>query len=169
MFSWLPYHYRKGGVSMFGFGKKKLTVVSPAAGRILDITEVPDEVFSTKMMGDGFAVEPESDDITAPCAGKVVLVAGTRHAVALEKDGVQLLIHMGLDTVELGGKGFEVFVKQGDEVQQGTLLAHMDRAFVKSQGKGITTMVVLTNMDEKVKKLEKHLDCPEKLLNIEVK
>ena len=154
---------------MFGFGKKKLVVASPAAGPVLDITEVADEVFSARMMGDGFAVEPESDEIVAPCDGKIVLVAGTLHAVALEKDGVQLLIHMGLDTVELGGKGFEVLVKQGDEVQKGTRWARMDRAYVKSQGKGITTMVVLTNMDEKVKKLEKHLDRPAELLSIEVK
>ena len=154
---------------MFGFGKKKLVIASPVSGKIMDITEVKDEVFSAKMMGDGFAVEPEDEVITAPCDGKIVLLPKTRHAVALEKDGVQLLIHVGLDTVELDGKGFEALVAQGDVVEAGTPLLQFNRSYIESQQKPLTTMLVLTNMAEKVKSVEKQLDKPEAVLKLEVK
>lgn len=115
---------------MFGFGKRKLKLAAPVAGRIIDITEVADDVFSSKMMGDGFAVEPsaEADTIVAPCDGEVTLVAKTLHAVALRADGVELLIHVGLDTVELAGEGFHALVKAGDQVRRGTPLLQFDRA-----------------------------------------
>ena len=154
---------------MFGFGKKKLSVGAVVPGRVIDIAEVPDAVFSSKMMGDGYAVEPAQDEILAPCDGQVVLVADTLHALALEKDGVQLLIHMGLDTVELGGRGFEVLVQQGDPVKRGAVLARMDRGYVASQGKDTIVLVVLTNMAEKVASLAKNLTDPEALLSIQVK
>lgn len=154
---------------MFGFGKKDIKVAAPVAGRIFDITEAKDEVFSSKMMGDGFAVEPESEEIVAPCDGRIALLAGTLHAVAIEKDGVQLLIHVGLDTVELQGKGFEAKVAEGDQVKKGDVLLHFDRAYIESQGKPLTTMLVITNMDEKVKSLTKKLDQPDEVLCIKVK
>lgn len=156
---------------MFGFGKRKLALAAPVAGRIIDIEEVADEVFSAKMMGDGFAVEPsaDADTITAPCNGEVTLVAKTLHAVALRAGGVEILIHVGLDTVELAGKGFHALVKAGDRVRRGTPLLRFDRALIEAQGKRLTTMLVLTNEEEKVKSLEKHLQAPETVLTVTVK
>ena len=160
---------RKVVEKMFGFGKKDLVAGAPAVGRILDITEVKDEVFSAKMMGDGIAVEPEGNEIIAPCDAKVTLVAGTRHAIGLEASGVELLIHVGLDTVELEGKGFEVNVKEGAMVIKGDKLMSFDREYIVSQGKPLTTMLVLTNMDSKVKGVTKKLDQPDGVLVIKVK
>lgn len=143
---------------MFGlFGSKKIEVYVPVAGKVIDITQVQDAVFSAKLLGDGFAVEPAADCITAPCDGTVALLAGTNHAVALEKEGVQLLIHIGLDTVELGGEGFTAHVRQNDRVKQGDKLITFDRELIKARGKQLTTMLVLTNMDEKVKHVDKDL------------
>lgn len=143
---------------MFGlFGGKKVELVAPVAGKIMDITEVPDSVFSTKMLGDGFAVEPTANCIVAPCDGKVVLLARTKHAVAIEKEGVQILIHIGLDTVELSGQGFTTHIKENDLVKQGDRLISFDGDYIQSQEKSLTTMLVLTNMEEKVKKVTKDL------------
>ena len=155
---------------MFGFGKRKLKLAAPVAGRIIDITEVADDVFSSKMMGDGFAVEPsaEADTIVAPCNGEVTLVAKTLHAVALRADGVELLIHVGLDTVELAGEGFHALVKAGDQVRRGTPLLQFDRAGLVAQGKRLTTMLVLTNEAEQVKSVEKHLDDSAAVLTVTV-
>ena len=155
---------------MFGFGKRKLKLASPVAGRIIDIAEVADDVFSSKMMGDGFAVEPsvEADTIVAPCDGEVTLVAKTLHAVALRADGVELLIHVGLDTVELAGEGFHALVKAGDQVRRGTPLLQFARAALETQGKRLTTMLVLTNEAEQVKSVEKHLDDPAAVLTVTV-
>lgn len=155
---------------MFGFGKRKLKLAAPVAGRIIDITEVADDVFSSKMMGDGFAVEPsaEADTIVAPCDGEVTLVAKTLHAVALRADGVELLIHVGLDTVELAGEGFHALVKAGDQVRRGTPVLQFDRAALEAQGKRLTTMLVLTNEAEQVKSVEKHLDDSAAVLTVTV-
>jgi len=156
---------------MFGFfNKKKLETYAPIAGKIIDITEVPDQVFSSKMMGDGFAIEPEADVVVAPCDGTVALVAATKHAVAIESQGVQILIHIGLDTVELQGQGFTAHVQENDTVKKGDPLITFDRGYIVAQEKPLTTIVVITNMDEKVKKIEKNLaDCKGPILAIEVK
>ena len=121
------------------------------------------------MMCDGFAVEPESDTIVAPCDGKIVLLAHTLHAVAIEHEGVELLIHIGLDTVELDGKGFTASVSNGDMVKKGDALIQFDPAYLTAQQKPLTTMIVITNMDERVKSLEKDLHDTDKVLTIQVK
>ena len=96
---------------MFGFKKKKLELAMPVDGKIISLTEVPDEVFSTGMMGQGFAIEPSSDEIYAPVAGTITNIFPTKHAISLKtKEGLELLLHLGLDTVELAGKPFEMFV-----------------------------------------------------------
>ena len=137
---------------MFGFGKKKqFTIAAPVEGKIIDITDVADDVFSTKMMGDGFAVEPAGDTVKAPCDGMVKLLAHTLHAVAIEREGVELLIHIGLDTVELEGKGFKALTKQGAMVKAGDPLVQFDRKTIEAAGKSLTTMLVITNADKSVK------------------
>ncbi len=156
---------------MFGFfSSKKVVAFAPVKGRVLDITEVPDAVFSQKMMGDGIAVEPESNTVVAPCNGKIVLISSTKHAIAIESDGVEFLIHIGLDTVELGGRGFEVHVTAGSSVKQGEPLITFDKDYILAQEKPLITMMVITNMAEKVKSVDKHLsDSLGKVLTVAVK
>ncbi len=154
---------------MFGFGKKKkLAISTPVKGKIIDITEVGDEVFASRTMGDGFAVEPEGDTLVAPCDGMVAMVADTLHADVIEKDGVQILLHIGLDTVELQGKGFKALVLQGDIVRRGDALMRFDRARIGEAGKPLTTMLVIANMDV-VASLKKDLSNPEEVLSLELK
>lgn len=157
---------------MFNFFSKKnkdIEVFAPIKGKVVDITEVPDQVFAEKMMGDGVAIEPAEDTIKAPCDGRVALISGTKHAVAIECEGVEILMHIGLDTVELNGEGFEVHVKVDDMVKKGDPLISFDRAFITSKGKPLITPVVIVNMADKVKKLEKHLEDGSKIFTIQVK
>ncbi len=151
---------------MFGFGKKTLVLAAPVAGRIMDITAVGDPVFAGKVMGDGFAVEPSPDAsaVVAPCDGEVMVVTETGHAVALRSQGAEILIHAGIDTVELKGRGFTALVKPGDRVKAGTPLLRFDRAAVLAAGKPLTTMVVVTNQADVVKNVEKNLDDPSGVL-----
>ncbi len=154
---------------MFGFGKKKkITLAAPVPGRILDITAVPDAVFADKVMGDGFAVEPEGDTVAAPCDAEVAFVPETRHAVALVRDGIELLIHVGIDTVALEGRGFTAFVKKGDRVKAGDPLLRFDAAVIRGAGKPLTTEIVVTNMDA-VESLRKNLADAAAVLTVEKK
>lgn len=136
---------------MFGF-KKKAQVVelnAIANGQLLPITQVADEVFSQKMMGDGYAIEPTDGEIKAPAAGEIMTVADTKHAIMMTTtDGLELLFHLGLDTVELQGAPFVLNVKVGDQVAAGDSLVTMDLAAVKAAGKATTVMMVVTNMDQ---------------------
>lgn len=156
---------------MLGFGKKTLRVAAPLKGRVMDITAVPDPVFSEKMLGDGFAVEPSPEETTvaAPCAGEVILVAETKHAVALRANGVELLLHVGLDTAVLGGDGFQTLVGIGDQVVQGQPLLSFDRGILEAKGKSLITALVVTNAAEAVSRIEKDLAHPSAALTVTVK
>lgn len=144
---------------MFGWGKTQLRLNAPLAGKILDISEVPDEVFSAKMLGDGFAVEPAADEavIAAPCDCRVLLIPDTLHAVALSSHGVEMLIHIGLNTAELQGQGFEALVRAGDSVRAGTPLLRFDRRVIENKGKSLMTVLAVTNMADTVKNVAKDL------------
>lgn len=156
---------------MFNFFKKKrLMIFAPVTGEVMDITEVPDAVFAGKMMGDGVGFEPEGNVIVAPCDGKVILLAKTLHAVAMEVQGVELLIHIGMDTVELGGQGFTAHIAIGDRVKKGDKLISFDREYIVGQGKRLVTPMVITNMEEKVSSIEKTLDSTDGvIMQVEVK
>jgi len=158
---------------MFGLFKKKkekLLIFAPIKGTVIDITDVPDAVFSGKMMGDGVGIEPEENVITAPCDGKVILVAKTLHAVAVEAQGVEILIHIGMDTVELNGQGFSAHVGTGDVVKKGDPLISFDREYISKQGKILITPVVITNMEQRVNRLEKRFDSVDGvIMGIELK
>lgn len=128
---------------------KKASIVSPIKGELLPITEVPDEVFSGKMMGDGFAVKPSDGTVVAPSDAKVMNVFPTKHAIGLETtDGREILIHFGIDTVNLKGEGFEVMVEQGDEVKQGQTLMKADLDYIAEHAKSIITPIVFTNLQD---------------------
>ncbi|MFI8688574.1 glucose-specific PTS transporter subunit IIBC [Rossellomorea sp. NPDC077527] len=123
--------------------------VAPITGEIKDITEVPDQVFSGKMMGDGFAIVPTEGTIVSPITGKVVNVFPTKHAIGLEsKAGREVLIHVGIDTVKLEGKGFEALVKEGDQVEAGQPLLEVDLDYIKENAPSIMTPIVFTNLKE---------------------
>lgn len=129
--------------------KKEATLYNPVEGEVISIEEVPDPVFSQKMMGDGFGVEPTNGEIYSPAEGKVVSVFPTKHALGLELgNGVEVLVHIGVDTVELEGGPFEIHVKEGDTVSQDTLLASVDLNALDAAEKPKTVIVVFTNMDE---------------------
>jgi len=155
---------------MFGLGSKQLEIGTPVAGKIIDITEVPDKTFANKLIGDGFAVEPENDAIIkAPISGKVILLAETLHAIVIESHKAQLLIHIGLDTVELEGNGFAAKVQLGDMVEKGEPLIGLDVGYIRQQGKQLTTMVILANTDKKIKLMSKSLENPQCAMLISVK
>ncbi|MDW4528941.1 glucose-specific PTS transporter subunit IIBC [Rossellomorea marisflavi] len=123
--------------------------VSPITGELKDITEVPDQVFSGKMMGDGFAILPEEGMIVSPVDGKIVNVFPTKHALGIEsKGGREILIHVGIDTVKLQGEGFESLVKEGDQVEAGQPLLKVDLDFIKANAPSIITPIVFTNLKE---------------------
>lgn len=119
-----------------------------AKGEYIPLEDVPDEVFSTKMMGDGFAIESIDGAIFAPVSGKVTTIFPSKHALGIKtSNGVEVLVHMGIDTVNLNGAGFDVLVKVGDQVTVDTKIAQMDLPYIHSQGKKSMVIVVITNMD----------------------
>lgn len=125
------------------------TIVSPIEGKILPITEVPDQVFSGKMMGDGFAIEPVEGTVVSPVDGEIVNVFPTKHAIGIQSEGgKEILIHFGIDTVKLNGEGFEALVTQGDKVKQGQPLLKVDIAFVKENAPSIITPIIFTNLGQ---------------------
>lgn len=154
---------------MFGLFKKKekeetpvepvvieplFTLHAVANGQVIPIEQVNDPVFSQKFMGDGFAVMPTDGIITSPVTGEIMNVFPTQHAVGIKTpNGVEVLLHMGLDTVELKGEPFKTIVKEGDQVTPETLISTVDLQAITDAGKDTAMVVVLTNMD-KVKSFE---------------
>lgn len=121
-------------------------LVSPLAGKVLPLSSVKDEVFAGGAMGKGCAIEPTVGELRAPAAGHVALVFPTGHAIGLHTDdGAEVLMHIGMDTVNLHGKYFETVVKQGDEVKPGQLLVKFNLEKIKQAGYTVTTPVVITN------------------------
>ncbi len=123
-----------------------MNIYTPVNGKAKRIEEVSDAVFAGKMLGDGFAVTPTSETVVAPISGKVSAVFPTNHAFGIEgDDGVEVLVHIGVDTVTLEGKGFTGFVKQGDHVTAGDSLAKVDFDWIAKQGIDTDVIVVVTN------------------------
>lgn len=131
-------------------------VVAVANGKVMPITEVNDPVFSGKMMGDGYAVKPADGKIVSPVAGQVKSLFPTKHAIGLETaTGMEVLVHMGIDTVSLEGKPFTLMVKEGDQVEAGQELAQVDLAALAAAGKEDTMIVAFTNVDQVTFTLDK--------------
>ena len=115
-------------------------------GEIVLLSEVPDPVFSQKMMGEGIAMIPTDGKVHAPVNGKVIQIAPTKHAVGMRADdGTEILIHVGLETVSLQGKGFEVKVSAGETVSVGDLLMEFDLAYIRTHAKSLVSPIVITN------------------------
>lgn len=131
------------------FLNQELDLFPVAKGEVLLLEQVDDPVFSQKMMGDGFAITPSEDEIVAPLAGKVVSIFPSKHAIGLHtNEELDVLIHMGIDTVELKADAFTIAVNEGDDVKVGQLLAKMDRHTIQQEGKQTTVMVVFTNSEK---------------------
>jgi len=142
------------------FGKKndqntEEVLVAPLNGKILELSEVPDPVFSQKMMGDGLAIEPSEGKVVSPVEAEIVQLFPTKHAVGLKTDsGLEVLIHIGLETVSMEGEGFEGHVEVGDKVKPGDELITFDMDLVKEKAKSTITPVILTNGDDVVESKE---------------
>lgn len=124
-------------------------VSSPVAGRVIPLSEVKDEVFSSGMVGSGVGIIPKEDLLVAPEDGEITMVFETHHALGLKtSNGAEILFHIGIDTVQLNGEGFEIFVKQGDKVTKGQQLIAFNRQLIQEKGYDDTVIFVVTNQDK---------------------
>jgi len=128
-------------------GRGVLTLVAPVSGVVVPLDQVPDPVFAQRLAGDGIAIDPLSDEIVAPCEADVRQVHRAGHAVTLDAAGLEIVIHVGLDTVQLKGEGFRPLVKAGDRVRAGEPLLRFDADAVARRARSLLTEVVITNMD----------------------
>ncbi len=127
----------------------EIMMYSHLNGTVVDLEDVEDDVFSQKILGEGIAVEPSEGKLYAPCDGKVDSVFDTKHAVnILSADGAEVLLHIGIDTVKLGGKHFESHVSDGQEIKKGDLLITFDIEAIKSEGYKVTTPLIIGNTDD---------------------
>jgi len=137
---------------MFSFLKKKeegMGVASPIKGKTVELSQVSDPTFGECMLGKGVAILPEEGKVYAPADGEISMMFETHHAVSMvTTDGIELLIHIGLETVALKGEGFEAHVESGDQVKKGDLLLSVDLEKIKSQGYDIISPVVVCNTDD---------------------
>lgn len=132
---------------MFNFFKSKIdnNVYAPVDGKCIDITEVSDATFASKMMGDGIAIVPTSNVIKAPCNGTISMIFHTGHAFGMKADnGLEILIHIGIETVNLNGKGFKALKKNGDKVKKGESIIEIDLEEIKKDYDP-STMLIITN------------------------
>lgn len=144
-------------------------IASPAKGRVVSVTEVKDEVFASKGMGDGVGILAEEGKVYAPFSGSVEALFPTGHAIGLSADGVEILIHIGINTVELDGKGFQAHVRQGDTVQKGDLLITFDKEMIEKEGYDSTIIFIVTDMGTGVQLNTKsgcEVDALENVMNI---
>ncbi|MDP4178009.1 MAG: PTS glucose transporter subunit IIA [Bacillota bacterium] len=126
---------------------KKIKLNLPITGKVLALTEVNDYLFNKKIMGEGFAINPKENFVYSPVDGEVILVYEAKHALAIKTDeGLQILIHVGIDSVKLEGRGFASYVKVGDKVKAGDKILFFDREFVELKA-SIVTPVVITNSE----------------------
>jgi len=137
---------------MFKFSKQLKSnqiIKAPISGKCISIEDVLDEVFSTKMLGDGIAIDATGDTVYAPADGMITTIVNSKHAFGIELDnGLEMLIHIGLETVKLNGEGFSVLVNVNEKVKQGAPLIKIDRDFIQSKGMTLVTPVVILNTDK---------------------
>lgn len=137
---------------LFGSKENKaveVVVYSPLSGEIVNIEDVPDVVFSEKIVGDGVAIRPSANKIVAPIDGVIGKIFETNHAFSMEsKEGVELFVHFGIDTVELKGEGFSRIAAEGQTVKVGDPIIKFDLALLEGKAKSVLTPIVISNMDE---------------------
>jgi sugar PTS system EIIA component len=134
------------------FGKKEkiktVELLAPLSGNAVDLSAVPDPVFSEKMMGDGIAIEPTEGEVLSPVDGEIMQIFPTKHAIGIRaKNGAEILIHIGLETVSMNGEGFTTHVFEGSNVKAGDKLVSFDIDLVKEKAKSTVTPIIVTNSD----------------------
>lgn len=133
-------------LSIFKRKVKEVNLVAPVDGETVDVKEVPDKVFASGMMGEGVAFKYTSDIICAPCDGKVTTIPNTLHAFGITAENdAEILVHIGIDTVNLKGNGFSKLVNEGDKVKAGDPIIKLDRSLIESKGYDLITPVLVTN------------------------
>lgn len=155
----------KGGGPLVAFWRKDkqrdeaqdarwIIIVSPVSGRVMPLEEVDDPVFSGRMIGDGVAILPDASEVNSPVAGTLTNLFPTGHAVGITTaEGIEVLVHVGLDTVELKGQGFTKLAHQGQKVVEGTELLRLDLDVLRERARSLATPVLVTTMD-KVQQLQ---------------
>ena len=125
---------------------KTIELKAHVSGNIVKLEDVPDPVFAEKMMGDGIAIDPTEGEIVSPVDGEVVQVFPTKHAIGIKADnGAEILIHIGLETVSMGGEGFTTKVTTGEKIKAGDVLVNFDLDLVKKRAKSAITPIIITN------------------------
>lgn len=155
------------------FTNKKTIIKAPISGIVSELKEVPDDVFAQKIIGDGVAIEPTDNILYSPVKGKVVQIFPTLHAIGIEtKEGLEILIHLGIDTVNLKGEGFTSFIEKGQQVDIGHKLMEIDWDSIRHKVPSIITPIIITNMD-KVDKINilklGEIKAKEDLLSLSIK
>ena len=128
--------------------KKDNNLYAPVTGEVIAIENVPDKMFAEKLMGDGVGFKFDGSAVCAPCDGEITMIANTLHAFGMTaSNGAEILIHIGLDTVQLGGKGFKVITKAGEKVKKGTPIIEVNQEFMKENNINLITPMIVTNSD----------------------
>ena len=131
---------------MFDFFNNEIKITAPVSGKTVALDSVSDPVFSDRMIGDGIAIIPDDNLYVAPCSGELAMIFPTGHAYAIRtQDGVEILVHIGLDTVNAGGHGFKVYKKQGDKVKKGDPIVKLDMEYMIQNGFDLITPVIITS------------------------
>lgn len=139
---------------MFNLFKKKFTLFAPVTGEFIELSKVPDAVFAEKLAGDGAAIDSLGDVFVAPADGVLTLIFRTNHAFGMTlSNGIEILVHIGMDTVELNGEGFTRIAEEGSTVKAGDPIIKINRELLNSKGCNLVTPILITNM-EKVDKIE---------------
>ncbi|MDB5053813.1 MAG: glucose transporter subunit [Bacilli bacterium] len=134
---------------------KSILILSPLTGEVIQLEQIPDQIFAEKRMGDGVAIKPSTGVLTAPFSGTVLHLVSSKHAIILEHPtGLQLLIHIGMNTVGLQGRGFTAYVASGEFVQAGQLLIEFDLEFLTASGYSLLTPIVIANEN-----IEAYVEC----------
>lgn len=146
---------------------QKETIAMPVEGKVLPLSEVQDEAFAQGILGKGLAVEPSKGIVSSPVNGTIETLFPTRHAIGITSDsGIEILIHIGMDTVQLDGKYFTAFIKEGDRVSAGQKLVEFDMEKIAAEGYSLVTPVVITNYADYLDVLESGLTNPDEFLTI---
>lgn len=131
------------------FAGEKMTIMAPIDGTVIPLEQIPDETFATAILGPGCGIEPTGDTVYAPFDGTITQVASTLHAIGITSDdGIELLIHVGMDTVALRGSGFTSLIREGQAVKAGTPLLNVDLDAIRAAGLSTESAVIVTNADD---------------------
>lgn len=133
---------------MLNIFKRRFELLAPISGRVLDLSKTPDPVFADKLAGDGVVIDTTGDIVVSPADGVLTLIFRTNHAIGITlSNGIELLVHIGIDTVELSGEGFERIAVEGETVKAGEPIIRINRKLIEGKGYSLYTPVLITNPD----------------------